>query len=236
MTPYYEQDGITIYHGDCREILPTLDLVDLVLTDPPYGVNYESNFRQQTWGKIEGDDGSLDIAECISLTLRRLPPNRHIYVFGPLDLSSLAVGPTVELIWDKGKVGSGDLSLPWGPSHERIAFAVHKPYQSMKANGGGRLAARLRQGSVIRCPKINNGRGATNHPTEKPTALLRQLIESSSCFGETVLDPFMGSGSTLIAAQMEGRGAIGIELSEAHCETAVKRLQQTILPLEMAAD
>ena len=222
LEPYYDEIGITIYHGDCREVLPSLSKVDLLLTDPPYGMNWCSG--RGDMGGISGDDGTFDVEACIRLALAQLRFHRHAYVFGPLDLSALTTAATAELIWDKGKHGSGNLSMPWGPSHERIAFAVWSPYKSAAKDGG--LAARLRRGSIINVPMQNNGRGALTHPTEKPVMLMRQLIEASSLFGETVLDPFAGSGSTLVAAALEGRKAIGIELDEAHCETAAKRLAQ----------
>ena len=91
----------------------------------------------------------------------------------------------------------------------------------------------MRRGTVLRYPNTR-GRGATRHPTEKPVALLRELIESSSRFGETVLDPFIGSGSTLVAAALEGRKAIGIEIEERYCEIAANRLAHGALPLEVA--
>jgi DNA modification methylase len=220
--PYYEDGSVTLYHGDCREALLTIraESVDLVLTDPPYGISYNSG--RSAHGPIAGDDGSLDVLEALSLALTRLRPMRHFYVFGPFDLSQLTTGTTTGLIWDKCKHGGGDLTLPWGTSHESLTFGVWARFASQK--GTGATAARMRRGSVLRYPTVNNGRGAKVHPTEKPVPLLRELIESSSRFGETVLDPFAGAGSTLIAAALEGRRAIGIELEERYCEVIAKRL------------
>jgi DNA modification methylase len=128
------------------------------------------------------------------------------------------------LIWDKGILGLGNLSLPWGPQHERITFAVYYPYKDSR-KGRGELSARLRKGSVLRSQRFN-GTGIKHHPTEKPIRILRQMIESSSMIGETVYDPFCGSGSTLLAALIEGRSAVGVEISEQFCETAVKRFEE----------
>jgi DNA modification methylase len=229
--PYYDDGTVTIYHGDCREILPALapQSVDLLLTDPPYGVNYAGRGAHAV---MAGDGGDLDVRAALASALRCLILNRHFYVFGPLDVAPLTQGATCDLVWDEGKTGLGDLSLPWGPSHERVVFGVWNPYKSQAGNGRGLV--RRRRGTVLRYPTPNNGRGATVHPTRKPVPLLRELIEASSLMGETVLDPFMGSGSTLEAAQLEGRRVIGIEIEERYCEIAAERCAQEVLDLAAA--
>ena len=225
MEPYWSDGTVTLYHGDCREILPCLPpcSADLLLTDPPYGQEYKSG-----WGShalIAGDDGSLDMAAVLTQACEVLRRGRHAYIFGPAVLNGTPLTTAAELIWDKGITGMGDLSLPWAPSHELITFATYEPSKANRAKGSGRLSARMRQGSVLRVQRAHSG-GSLLHPTEKPVELLRQLIESSSCLGETVLDPFAGVGSTLVAAALEGRRAIGIEIEDRYCETAVKRLAQ----------
>lgn len=228
MSPYYEDDLVTLYHGDCREVLPELerDSVHAIVTDPPYGQGFRSN-----WGshdRITGDDGSLDVAACLADASRLLRRGRHLYAFGPPSLVAAPYTAAVELIWDKGVVGMGDLSLPWGRSHELITFAVFEPSKANRDKGRGGLAARIRQGSVLRVPRTN-GAATKRHPTEKPVLLLRQIIESSTVWGEVVLDPFTGVGSTLVAAALEGRRAIGVELEERYCEIAARRLAQDTL-------
>ena len=226
MTPYFESEGIVVYHGDSREVLPTLaaNCADVMVTDPPYGVDFQSARRKDKLAKITGDDGSLDVPAVLAQALRLLRRGRHVYIFGRFDLSELPLCSPAELIWDKEIVGTGNLELPWATSHENITFAVYEISKANREKGYGNLAARMRRGSVIRCQRMQSGQ-VKNHPTEKPVPLLRQLIESSSVWGETVLDPFMGSGSTLVAARLEGRRAIGIEVDERYCETAVRRLQ-----------
>lgn len=222
--PYYDADGITLYLGDCREVLPKIVAdVDLIVTDPPYGISYQSN-RGHGHTAIEGDDGSLDVPAALAQASRLLRRGRHAYIFGPRDLVQPPFTAAVELIWDKTVVGMGDLSLPWSTSHEPITFCVYEPSKANREKGYGNLVARMRQGSVLRVPRTN-GAGTTRHPTEKPVLLLRQLIESSSCMGETVLDPFVGVGSTLVAAVLEGRRGIGIEVDERYCEAAANRLR-----------
>jgi len=236
VTPYFDDGTVQLFLGDCREVLPQLarDSVDLVVTDPPYGMNFRSGRRANALAAIAGDDDGADalIREAITLAAPLIRENRHLYIFGRPTLTGLPIGGTCELVWDKEMLGSGDLTCPWGPSWEPITFGVYVSRPSGRARGDGRLAARLRRQSVLRVPRPSAGQmeDAKNpHPTAKPVRLLRQLIESSSCLGETVLDPFAGHGSTLVAAAKEDRRAIGIELDEAYCEAAAKRLSQGAL-------
>jgi DNA modification methylase len=229
VTPYYQDENVQLFLGDCREVLPTLPRasVDLICTDPPYGKHWQSGRRHTTHDRINGDDGTLDVPAALALAMPALRNRRHLYVFGPADLSRLPLGPQVELIWDKAIIGPGDLSLPWGPAHEPITFAVHVARPANRAAGDGRLAARLRRGSVIRVQRANAGQledAHDQHATPKPVELIRQLIESSSVRGETVLDPFAGAGPVLEAAVLEGRKAVGIELDERNCERIARRL------------
>jgi site-specific DNA-methyltransferase (adenine-specific) len=226
MKPYYEDGSVTLYHGDCLDVLPGLARgADLLLTDPPYGISWENHRpSRQHFGSITGDDGSLDVGACLRAALVVVRPFRHLYVFGPADLSGLPVGEVVELIWDKERPGAGDWSAGWAPSHERVQFAVSVPnaYDRRVRRGNG--TARLRRGSVLRYH--HNSAGVRHHPSEKPVALLRELVEMSSRPGETVLDPFAGSGSAAVAAVMEGRRAVLIELEERYCEVAADRLRK----------
>ena len=233
MKPYYDEDGITIYHADCRDVLPDLPKADLMLTDPPYGVGWQSGYREQKFPILTGDDDcTLDVVNTIGSMLPSLKENRHMYIFGNFDFSSLpSLERSCELIWDKAICGMGNLEIPWGPQHERITFAIYKPIKRQRLNGA--LSVRLRKGSIIRVPRLNAD-AVINHPTEKPVLLLRQLIESSSVIGDLVLDPFMGVGSTLVAARIEGRKAIGIEIEERYCEIAAQRLAQRCLSFEYA--
>lgn len=229
--PYYsDPDGIILYHGDCRKIVPELlvNSIDLLVTDPPYGIAFQSNKRNEKFGPIVGDDGSLDVEDLIRDVLQGpLRRGRHIYVFGRLDVSQIPICGVIELIWDKQLLGMGNLELPWAKSHESIIFGVSELSKANREKGYGGVAARLRRGTVLRVQR-EQGAEIKFHPTAKPVLLLRQLIESSSIMGETVLDPFAGSGSTLIAARLEGRKAIGIEIEEKNCEVAAKRLMGRI--------
>jgi DNA modification methylase len=228
MSIYYRDDNATLYMGDCRDVLPALEPADLIVTDPPYGVEFRSNRRGDKFDFIAEDDDPSGMASLVGEAIRsNLKRYRHAYVFGPLDFSPLVIAGIVQepmsLIWDKGVLGMGNLSLPWASQHEDIQFMVAVKSKANVGKGEGRLAARLRRGSILTHQRPHAA-GVTRHPTEKPVPLLRELIESSSCFGEVVLDPFVGSGSTLVAAALEGRKSIGVELEEKYCEIAAKRL------------
>jgi len=226
--PYYEKRGITIYHGDCREVLPQLKAgsCDLIVTDPPYGQRWQSGCRRLKFAVMKGDDDPRLGAEVTALALRVLRGHRHLYVFGRHDFSALNLTTPVELIWDKMLTGLSHSHGAWSKSHEVISFAVKvAPGEKL----GNSIPARLRRGTVLRYRRLNGSQ--VRHPAEKPVGLLRELIESSSRMGEMVLDYFAGVGSTLVAAALEGRRAVGIEIEERWCEVAAKRLAQGVLEL-----
>lgn len=218
--PYYDEDGITIYHGDCREILPELAPVDLVLTDPPYGITYVSNMAVGKGTQPLTNDGTRVSLRMYRSVIPMLRTN-HLLWFTRWDAwpdvwELLAPWFPMRglLVWDKGHPGMGDLAH-WGTSYELIA-----------SSGNGRIIGK-RDGSILRFPPVPSGN--RKHPTEKPMALLRYLIEKLDAY--TVLDPFAGSGTMLQAAKALGRRAIGIEIEEKYCEIAVQRLAQGVLAL-----
>lgn len=220
-TPYYERDGITIYCADCRDVLPHLPPVDLVLTDPPYGINYLSSKTGHDGGVslpgIIGDDDTSLRDYALQST------NAPSIVFGSWK-SEKPNGCRAVLIWDKGDhVGMGDLSLPWKPNIEEV-YIIGDGFT------GHRGTSVLRFPAPVTWNSVNGGR---KHPHEKPVALIAFLLSKHP--GETILDPFMGSGTTLRAAMDLGRKAIGIEIEERYCEIAVKRLQQSVMRLEVPA-
>jgi site-specific DNA-methyltransferase (adenine-specific) len=226
----YQSKRATLYLGDCMKVLPTLakGSADLLVTDPPYGVSYQSGYRTEKFESIEGDY-STDIAlSALALVPSTLRDRRHVYVFGftAEQLKSvLKLAATADLIWDKEMLGMGNLSLPWASQHETLLFGVHVKSSHAVAANRGALSARMRKGSILRYPRKHAGQ-INNHPTEKPVALLSQLVESSSCVGDTVLDPFMGSGSTCVAAVLAGRKTVGIEIDPGYTATAVARVRE----------
>ena len=219
MKPYYQDDAVTIYHGDCREILPEIE-ADVLVTDPPYGIAYSS----QQAGRFQGER----IANDDDTTLRdQVLAAWHgpAVVFGSWKRPRPSEVRAV-LTWDKGEgVGMGDLALPWRPNTEEI-YVIGSGWV------GHRGSSVLRDTSVVSW--TGNGRGPRRlHPNEKPVPLLRGLMEKAP--PGTILDPFMGSGTTLRAAKDLGRRAIGIEIEERYCEIAAKRCAQEVLDLGMAA-
>ena len=229
--PYYQDESCTIYHGDSREILPALatDSIDLVLTDPPYGVAYVTARRSRTdplVAPIQGDESLNMLADVMPQLDRLLRRDRHAYFFA----SAAKIGETCELVadfwkvknvlvWDKGDAGSvGDLEAGYAVCWEGIVYA----------NKGRRALQGGRPRSVYRYDW--SGTRDPVHPTVKPVGVLSWLMGKSSMPDETILDPFMGSGTTLRAAKDLGRKAIGIEIEERYCEIAAKRLAQAVLP------
>ena len=205
MEPYYQDDHVTLYHGDSIELAGLWTCADVLVTDPPYGMSYESGWVKGRSTAISGDQST-------SIRDKALEEwgDGPALVFGtwrqerPKGLRHL-------LIWDKGDdPGTGDLKMPWGNSHEEIYVLGH-----------GFIGRR--GPAVIRCqkPPVNN-RDA--HPTPKPVALMESLI--AKCPPGVIADPFAGSGSTLVAAKALGRKAIGVELEERYCDIAAKRLTQ----------
>ncbi len=226
LEPVYTREGIVLYCGDCRDFLPLIleESVDLLLTDPPYGNNYVTNrlsssstrrntFTGNVWSVVEEVVPQLDIV---------LQPNSHIYMFS----DPRRIGNTIELLqplfrvknilcWDKGNSGTaGDLVCGYGQNWEAIVYA----------NKGRRPLNRPRPRAIIRFPWSSNRDPV--HPTVKPVEVLKKLILSSTQPGDLVLDPFAGSATTLAAALLTGRQAIGIELDKGFVEVAISRLQQ----------
>ncbi len=210
--PYYEHGGITIYHGDCREILPTLDPVDLVLTDPPYGINYMTTHLpgQKEFALIVGDQSEMDFSFLFSY------PTVEKVIFGCNNFPNQLPHRGRWICWDKRVNPKADAML--GSPFELAWTSKKSGYDKM---------IRLMHGGVVNQDYKETDRV---HPTQKPTGLMR-IIMGFYPLAETILDPFMGSGTTLRAAKDLGRKAIGIEIEEKYCEIAVKRLAQEVLPL-----
>jgi len=208
--PYYQDDAVQIYHGDCREILPELEKVDLVITDPPYGMSFQSNFRIVKHERIANDEVlPIDmITEAISKA------THAAYVFCRWDNLHEMPPPKSVLAWVKNNWSMGDLKHEHGRQWEACCFYPKELHLFNK-----------RIPDVI----IIDRTGNELHPTQKPVGLMKIIIESNK--GDIILDPFMGSGTTLRAAKDLGRKAIGIELCEKYCEIAAMRMQQEVLAL-----
>jgi site-specific DNA-methyltransferase (adenine-specific) len=239
--PYYQDDAVTLYHGDCREILPTLGRFDLLLTDPPYGVT------QQGWDSINSVRQIIASAplsvfttgeRLLAMLITELPDMyRHIWV------------------WDRVNHNTDFLNASRRPmrSHELIAVfskeaqykfepvmrpGYHKVRQTQAVSSGngtyGNKGPEKGYGAVkteLHPRSIIDFRGSKSnsqlHPTEKPVPLYEYLLQSYPA--DLTVDPWMGSGTTLVAAKNCGRKCIGIEMEERYCEIAANRLSQGVL-------
>ena len=219
MKPYYQDEYVTIYNADCREVLPILPEVDLVLTDIPYmEVNRESN-GMRNLDKGEADECSFDpVDELLKIKAK------SFYVWcGIEQVSSIRRGlvniglSTRLLIWEKLNPSPMNGEHIWLSGIETCVYG-----KSKGATYNGFCRNTVLKGNIAE----KNG-----HPTPKPMWLFTDLIQVSSNLGDTILDPFMGSGTTLRAAKDLNRKAIGIELEEKYCEIAAKRMQQMVLEL-----
>jgi site-specific DNA-methyltransferase (adenine-specific) len=239
--PYYQRDGITIYHGDCREILPGIEdeSVDLVFTSPPYnkgmridgnwtGVVTESCKSSRFRGGYGTHDDAMDPSEYKAWqedTLRqlwRVCGGAIFYNHKPRVVNFVCELPLFcdlplrqIIIWETG-AGVNLHPGAFAPSHEWIL---------VYARPGWRLLSKKESavGDVWRVPPERS----SLHPAPFPVELPTRAILSCEC--ETVLDPFCGTGTTLLAAKRNGKRAIGIEVEERYCEVAAKRLSQGVL-------
>ena len=214
MTPYYQDDAVAIYHCDCRE----LDVWDIaggvMVTDPPYGMSYVSNHAKGGPSIPIAADDSTDARDQVLAVWG----DRPALVFGTWRVSRPA-GVRQLLVWDKGESpGMGDLSMPWGNAHEEIYVF------------GTGFAGKRRPNVLRRATIAPGAANRPDHPTPKPIELMHDLIGYCPPLAE-VVDPFMGSGTTLRAAKDLGRKAIGIEIDERYCEIAAKRMSQEVLAL-----
>ena len=204
--PYYhdEQYGITIYHGDCRDILPHLEPVDLVLTDPPYGIERFKTGSLRFDKKGEYPKGiGWDVKPEKELLLKLILFARQTIIWGANNLEL----PTSEyfFVWDKAQTvdnfASAELAYTNIKQPAKVfRYSIHQHNQREKL-----------------------------HPTEKPIKLMEWCIKFADTYTHTILDPFMGSGTTLVAAQQLGRRAIGIEIERKYCDIAIERLRQGVL-------
>jgi site-specific DNA-methyltransferase (adenine-specific) len=216
--PYYQDDAVTLYLGDCLEDLAWLD-ADVLVTDPPYGIGWSRGTNDARASKahagIANDHDTSTRDAAITLW-----GDWAGIVFGSLYAPAPA-GNRQTLIWrkpaDAGVVGS---TMGWRRDVEAVYLIGDWPKRT------------ARWSSVVASRAANIGNpsspaGKTGHPHAKPVDLMEELIDRAP--PGTITDPFAGSGSTLVAAKQLGRKAIGVELDERYCEIAARRLSQGVL-------
>ena len=221
-------EDYNIYCGDCLNYMKKIpsESIDLIVTDPPYLINYQSSRRikKEKFEKIKNDVNSQQlICDYFEECNRILKNNTAIYCFCSwhhIDFFKQEFEKHFKLkniiVWNKNNHGSGDLKGAYAPKHELILFG-HK---------GRTLLREKRISDVIECEKINSGN--LTHPTEKPTKLIEIFIKQSSDINDIVFDGFMGSGSTGVACINTNRKFIGCELDENYFKIAEQRLKNTI--------
>ncbi len=261
---YYGDGNLCLYNNDVKDVLKVLDngSIDLVLTDPPYGINYVSRHRKDKLNKIENDNvlfmdldlywdkirntGSLwsfyshkvelcdnvDYQDMYKLLLSQIETLRQeLYCSGSKVDYLQSIANVIDehgsynpdkhisriknrIIWVKDNWTAGDLTGDFGNKYECIAFC---PKGEFKLRG-------FRYPNVWEFGKVK----VNNHPTEKPVALLKRIIESCTDVGDLVFDPFVGSGATMFACKMLNRRFVGVEIESGYCQNIVNdaRLSQ----------
>jgi len=217
-----------LIHGDCLEKMKDIPdgSIDLVLTDPPYGMDYQSGRRKEKHNKIENDN-NLSWLDTFAENIHRITKdNTSHYVFCSFHFidrfkQALEKHFIIKniLVWEKNNTGSGDLTGDFAPKIEFIIFLQ---------KGRSKIRGR-REANIFKFAKTNN----ELHATQKPVKLLKYLICKFTDEGAVVFDPFMGSGSTGIACLETNRNFIGIELDDHYFNVAKKRIENHELNLEL---
>ena len=234
MTVYYEDDRVTLYHGDCREVMATMPdrHVHAVLTDPPY-TERTHGMAKTNKGKGHGvkaldfaavtdDDLRAMLAECGRVSSGWVVATlayQHALVFDqepPAGLRTLRVGAWVKT----NPMPQISADRP-GQGWEAIVY-MHREDEKPRWNGGGR------SGNYVLPVKQGEG-----HPTSKPLAMVADWVEKFTDPGDTILDPFAGGGTTLLAARNLGRHVVGMEVEERYCELIASRLSQGALDFDL---
>lgn len=231
--PYYKDESVTIYNADCRQILPFLDRHDLVITDPPYSEVTHAGARTTEYkGEKDGGKKSIHFNSVDADFLREIfgmcKPKRWCITFIdwrhvlPLELRPpeglefirfgvwTKLNPMPQLTGDRPGTGWEAIAILHPPGKKQWN-GVSKP--AVWSHGTSRYG----------------NFGPSKHPTEKPLGLIQKLIADFTKEGETIVDPFAGSGTTGHAAKLEGRKATLIEINEEYCEKAADRLRQGVL-------
>ena len=220
MSPYYDRDGITIYHARCEDVLPSIDPDDvgLLLTDPPYGIDLDTDYTKKhgrrggTFVSIASDDEPFDPGPLLAYG--------RCVLWGANNYASRLPDAPAWIVWDKVCLNlptsyrSAEAELAWTNVTRRMQVFHHQWMGAAR----------------------DTERGRTLHPTQKPVALMRWIIDRWTEPGDLVLDPYMGSGPIARACADLGRRYFGVELVEEYCAVAVKRLSQQTLDLTGGAD
>jgi DNA modification methylase len=216
IAPYYDDGQITVYLGDCRDILPMLGECDLILTDPPYGIGADRNLRANKQhgkalapskdygaGEWDGEAPSQHLLDaCVAHAANAIVWGGNYFQFPPM---------AGWLVWDKdnGSNGYADCELAWTNLPQAIRMRRHRWMGMLQEYMGADKEERL-------------------HPTQKPLPLMRWCLELVPA-AQTILDPFAGSLTTAVAAKHLGRRCIAVEREEKYIIAGLERLRQGVL-------
>ena len=223
MKPYFQDEFVTLFHGDCLQVTEWLS-ADVLVTDPPYGMAY----LDRKGGSIANDSSPFVRDNALHAW-----GDKPALVFGTWKVERPSKTKQV-LVWDKwGGGGTVTQSTsPWDYTHEEIYVMGEWP----KTVPGGRAregGTPSKVSGVLRVPNYNTqSHDRPNHPTPKPTGLMELLIAKVP--PGVIADPFAGSGATLLAARNLGRKVIGVELEEKYCEIMAKRLSQQTFQFDLS--
>lgn len=209
-SPYFSADGVEIYHGDCRQILPQLEQADAILTDPPYGLGKAT--EKAAYESFSDDEN--EVKSLVDFVLASGKADRIVMTPGQKMMFKYKEPSAVGAFYYPA--GSGSCS--WGFVGWQPIFYYGKDPRLQ--DGKGRA---MNSFSSTEAAEKNG------HPCPKPVTQWAKLLLRVTREGETIIDPFMGSGTTLVCAREHGRKCIGIEIEEKYCEIAANRLSQTLL-------
>ena len=223
MTPYYDHAGITIYHADCRDVLDSLNDIDLVLTDPPYGIDGGRGGGNRARGKgkyiitTDWEDTEQYVQSvCIPV----------VKVATELAKRSIVTPGIRNLRAYLAEMEPSDIGCFWTPASSGFGSWGPMTYHPILYFGKDPRAGKAQMPSGT---QMVSAAAVKGHPCPKPLREWKWLLLKGSLEGETVLDPFVGAGTTLLAAKELGRKAIGIEIEERYCEIAAQRLAQEVM-------
>lgn len=223
---YYETKLGKLWHGNCLDVMSNIDYVDMVITDPPYGVNYMGGHFNPNREKIQNDDVDM-YANAIPLILKITPGPCYCFfadskaynIYSALNKENADIHAL--LIWNKTNATYAAMNAQYKQRHESILYFKRK-------GGHTKWIGKSTESTIL-----NFNRPAANklHPTQKPVDLLCHLISNHDV--NSVLDPFLGSGSTAMACERMKLRWIGIELNEEYCEIAAKRIDDELAQLKL---
>ena len=210
MSIYYQDDLVTLYRGDCREVLPDIEQKAVLVTDPPYGINLDAEqskmLAPNKHKQVHGDAEPFDPEWLLERFERAV-------IFGGNNFASRLPDSGAWIVWDK--VTRNDLGVRIAECELAWTRGVLARTRAMRHMWSGAFR--------------DSERGTAYHPCQKPVSLMGWVTRLVSGPNDVIVDPYAGSGATLIAARNEGRKAIGVEYDESYCEVIAKRLDQYVL-------